>query len=713
MKKIILISLGLFLSTNSAFTQSINNLTSNLVCPELKYFQKLGSNDKRNNGETSKLQSFLKQNLSLSNQQFLVSGHFGRVTQNFVKQFQENNNLIISGQVGQITRNKILGSCSSSVDDTITNYEMKTSFLEGTQSVMLNVSFLNSVQQSVMLNSYQVSQYKVKWGDGTEDILECNGLAFPNSTSEIQRQCGGGLSTKKYSQPGNFTISLTGQNGNILKSISYEYKSAISSCTFNGQSYTNNQSLVTYLTSSVPLGSTCQSQTRTCTNGTLSGSYTNASCSVTVAQSCSAGGVTIANLITRLFYLSSTVPYGSICQSENRTCNNGVLSGGSNFSFSSCQQTSDQQMIVNLTPFALTTPTNNQTVTSRVISFSGTCDSSKGYVFLIVGAESKNTLCNANNTFSDTLNYVGNFGQVNAGTGYLSEGGAFKQTMVLNLSFPYQPLTTNRNDKKTSINFNNVYSPDVILKDGWRYVYFGGWVENGQTHDNIYRMKCGNLGDGCTDLVKVLDGMAHGFDHINDPSIIRKTDGTYIMYLTGLVNGLNAFTPSNNKIYYSTSSDGVTWTAPILVISNAWLPSATIGVTGQVEVFGNETLVMGNVARFKLGANGTTATNNYEALVFSNGEFYSNSSIKYRSSIGIYQMFGERSGATAIDYLSSTDGIHFTLVTKDVVTSASAGMLHVRTPGQDSDTGNWLYYGATNNPNATENKILFQTWTAQ
>jgi hypothetical protein len=87
--------------------------------------------------------------------------------------------------------------------------------------------------------------------------------------------------------------------------------------------------------------------------------------------------------------------------------------------------------------------------------------------------------------------------------------------------------------------------------------------------------------------------------------------------------------------------------------------------------------------------------------------------VKYRSDLGLYQMFAERSDSTAIDYLTSTDGINFTLVTPGIVTATSAGTSYVRTPGQDSDTSAWLYYGGTNNSDATGNKIYFQSWTTQ
>ena len=56
------------------------------------------------------------------------------------------------------------------------------------------------------------------------------------------------------------------------------------SCTFNGKTIASGSSVTAYLASSVPSGQTCKSQARTCSNGTLSGTYANASCSVQVAS---------------------------------------------------------------------------------------------------------------------------------------------------------------------------------------------------------------------------------------------------------------------------------------------------------------------------------------------------------------------------------------------------------------------------------------------
>ena len=61
-------------------------------------------------------------------------------------------------------------------------------------------------------------------------------------------------------------------------------QSTSASCTFNNQTIASGSSVTVYQSSSVPAGQQCVSQQRTCTNGTLSGSFTNSSCVVASAS---------------------------------------------------------------------------------------------------------------------------------------------------------------------------------------------------------------------------------------------------------------------------------------------------------------------------------------------------------------------------------------------------------------------------------------------
>jgi hypothetical protein len=69
----------------------------------------------------------------------------------------------------------------------------------------------------------------------------------------------------------------------------------LASCSFNNQTIASGSSVTAYQAASVPSGSTCVSQSRTCSNGILSGSYTFASCAVEPSQTTS-GKLAVSNV---------------------------------------------------------------------------------------------------------------------------------------------------------------------------------------------------------------------------------------------------------------------------------------------------------------------------------------------------------------------------------------------------------------------------------
>ena len=110
---------------------------------------------------------------------------------------------------------------------------------------------------------------------------------------------------------------------------------APASCLFNGETISHGQSLTAYLNSNVAFGGSCQSETRTCENGSLSGSSQYASCEVAAPASCLFNGQTIAHGQSAVAFATSTVGFGELCQQESRTCTNGALSGSSQYA--SCE----------------------------------------------------------------------------------------------------------------------------------------------------------------------------------------------------------------------------------------------------------------------------------------------------------------------------------------------------------------------------------------
>jgi len=107
-----------------------------------------------------------------------------------------------------------------------------------------------------------------------------------------------------------------------------------SNCIFNGVAVSDGESVSAYQSSTAPFGSTCTSESRSCTNGVLSGSFTHSSCTTANPTQCSFAGSTINHGEQRVAYESATVPFGSTCVSQTRSCSNGTLSGS--FTNASC-----------------------------------------------------------------------------------------------------------------------------------------------------------------------------------------------------------------------------------------------------------------------------------------------------------------------------------------------------------------------------------------
>lgn len=96
-----------------------------------------------------------------------------------------------------------------------------------------------------------------------------------------------------------------------------------------GGTIAHGDNITAYLNSSEPCGGSCASETRTCIDGVLSGSYTNSSCSVSTCASCDATSFGSNRTLCYVPNLSHGAS-GGACQFDggcSYTCNNGSLSG--------------------------------------------------------------------------------------------------------------------------------------------------------------------------------------------------------------------------------------------------------------------------------------------------------------------------------------------------------------------------------------------------
>jgi hypothetical protein len=182
--------------------------------------------------------------------------------------------------------------------------------------------------------------FKLRW-IAVNNPASCTASASPADSSF---STGGEVSGTDSSITGpsagsarNYTVTCQNRSGSSADSL-WVTRATPRVCVLDGVTVPSGSSRTFFTNPTVPYGSTCTSITRTCTDGTLSGSssYDESSCSVGQPGSCSLDGVNVSHGSSRTFYMDETVPFGSSCQSTTRTCTNGVLSGSTSYDQTGC-----------------------------------------------------------------------------------------------------------------------------------------------------------------------------------------------------------------------------------------------------------------------------------------------------------------------------------------------------------------------------------------
>lgn len=102
-----------------------------------------------------------------------------------------------------------------------------------------------------------------------------------------------------------------------------------------GGQIANTSSVTAYLNPSPPYGTSCTTETRTCLNGVLSGTAVSQSCTPQAPANCTTPwGSTVNHGSSATAYQAPSVPSGNSCSSQTRSCNNGTLSG--TYAYNSC-----------------------------------------------------------------------------------------------------------------------------------------------------------------------------------------------------------------------------------------------------------------------------------------------------------------------------------------------------------------------------------------
>jgi len=141
-----------------------------------------------------------------------------------------------------------------------------------------------------------------------------------------------------------------------------------------------------------------------------------------------------------------------------------------------------------------------------------------------------------------SLNFVSNNGASLQNEIRNVGSGAFNPSKISNWNFDYRmPLIAPGAG-------NNIYAPSVVYNGAWN-VYFGGW-DAVAVHDQVsITVSSDNFLTFGTHYVQVANGV---FNHVNNENVIKKPDGTWLMYYTTLA--------TLNKPGYATSPSGVGWT---------------------------------------------------------------------------------------------------------------------------------------------------------
>lgn len=239
---------------------------------------------------------------------------------------------------------------------------------------------LSSVTNTYGATSLGGTRYDVYLQQTVENGTDLGGTALPTLTTTYQ-----------YDAYGNATQAAAVASDGLSKTTAHTYVNdtanwllgrlttatvtaqaplQVGQCSLPwGGSTGSGQSVTAYSSASPPAGQTCSAiaQTRTCINGTLSGSYTQQSCSPSACSLPWGGSIADGQSVTA--YSAASPPAGQTCSAiaQTRTCANGTLSGS--HTNQSCVVTDDTPNSYSFTD--LTNQPTTTVVNSNIIQITG------------------------------------------------------------------------------------------------------------------------------------------------------------------------------------------------------------------------------------------------------------------------------------------------------------------------------------------------------
>lgn len=212
--KILVTTLAVLAFVPQSFAQVADDYETAIVgnyCPSISITMKRGARDSSASGQVTELQKFLSGYYDIDPQE-LVTGFFGRITQDYVLRFQKEQGLPTFGIVGSMTRTIIAKKCSE-----ITSEGQSINTNQSTRSGIFTTSSSLFPDMNTVTSSSATATYSyINASAGTGGTISPSGSVVMSST-------------------GTQTFTATPNSGYAISSFVVDgvNKGAISSYTFS------------------------------------------------------------------------------------------------------------------------------------------------------------------------------------------------------------------------------------------------------------------------------------------------------------------------------------------------------------------------------------------------------------------------------------------------------------------------------------------------
>lgn len=191
-----------------------------------------------------------------------------------------------------------------------------------------------ALMNSIDLLSLGVSQQFVTTYSYSASVYASTSSLDPESGLRYIAYAASGHNMVSFSYGSGFVLGVTAvAPGARVGALLYRSRSVPKDCVYNGGSIPHGGSFTAYQSASVAYNRTCQSEVRTCSDGVISGTFTASSCTVTPPRNCTYNGQTVLHGQKVSGYSSTSATslgtYGTFCSKFQitRTCIDGSFGG--------------------------------------------------------------------------------------------------------------------------------------------------------------------------------------------------------------------------------------------------------------------------------------------------------------------------------------------------------------------------------------------------